>query len=108
MAIISPKHTIEDTVRWEKLTFDVSEAFLKTCGANSLTGAIGKAVESNLLDLGKITLRFPQSSRRQLEEKGVHEMLIQEHTIHTFLDDILWLQEQGIEVKIETYTVDKW
>jgi len=58
-------------------------------------------------DTKKVTLVFPETSLRWREQHGGPAIyLLPEYVVACLLEDIVWMMKRGIEIVIETTTVD--
>jgi hypothetical protein len=79
----------------------LDEDRLSRMGSASL---IGMTVSD---DTKKVTLVFPQTSLSWREKHGGPAIyLIPEYVIACLIEDIVWMTKRGIEVIIETTTID--
>ena len=82
-----------------KLRVIIDQAFLVTAGAGTLLGTT--ATVSELRDLTEVELFFPQTTTAWRKENGGPDTYIMpEFSIPLLIEDILKLQEMGIEVTI--------
>lgn len=95
------------------IKFKVTEKLLETVGEFGLVGAIGKENKDAphgfwLAETAKkVTLVFPETSDKfRKDNNGPKQFVINEYTMRIFLNDVLYLQSQGIEVATEKEVVD--
>lgn len=83
------------------ITIKVDEEFIQSLGSNSL---IGKVVNENSYSSPTLVkLIFPQTIIGfKKQNRGPKELIVYEHNIPCLIKDILWLENNGYSIKIET------
>lgn len=92
----------------QPVKIEVSEKFLETVGNYTLSGALAKLQEPVSVpskEWAPVVLVFPESTTRWREKNGnPYQYIVNEYTIRCLIEDILWLQSQGVKISVEVLT----
>lgn len=89
-----------------KITFEIPLGFFETYGTGTLPGSCFPN-NMRVTDVSELELVFHSTSMMwKRDNGGPHVALMTEHVPLCFLQDILWLQAQGITVSVSEKTVN--